>query len=101
NTVIRYSLNVKRDGSYPINLACHSEAAGRDLRLTIHDLAGRLVKSFHLTNYPTNQLTTISWDGSDDSGKRLPSGIYFCKLFTESCGQVGDESLTKQLLLLR
>ncbi|MDI6841010.1 MAG: T9SS type A sorting domain-containing protein [bacterium] len=77
-TVIRYSLNGNRN----------------DLRLTIYDLTGRLVKSFPLTtNY--SLLTAVSWDGGDDNGNRLPSGIYFCKL------QVGDKSVTKQLLLLR
>ncbi|MDI6839984.1 MAG: FlgD immunoglobulin-like domain containing protein [bacterium] len=64
-----------------------------EVRLSIYDLAGRLVKSFaRLKPYHT---VTISWDGTDDSGNRLPSGIYFCKL------QVGDENLTKQVLLLR
>ncbi|MDI6841012.1 MAG: Ser-Thr-rich GPI-anchored membrane family protein, partial [bacterium] len=83
-TVIRYSLNGNRN-DYTIN----------DLRLTIYDLTGRLVKSFPLLDSRYSILNSVTWDGTDASGNRLPSGIYFCKL------QIGDESLTKQLLLLR
>jgi hypothetical protein len=50
------------------------------MSLQIYDLSGRLVRSFpfnHLTIQPFNQVT---WDGRDDSGKRVPTGIYLCRL---------------------
>ncbi|MDI6840657.1 MAG: T9SS type A sorting domain-containing protein [bacterium] len=63
------------------------------VRLTIYDLTGRLIKEFnHLTNQPFNWLT---WDGKDDDGNKLPTGLYFCKL------EIGKESLAKQIILLR
>ncbi|MCK4307483.1 T9SS type A sorting domain-containing protein [candidate division WOR-3 bacterium] len=40
--------------------------------LEIHDLAGRVVKTFN--NLPNNQIT---WDA-----KEVPAGVYFCKLKT-------------------
>lgn len=59
----------------------------------IYDLAGRLVREFNrLTNQPFNQ---IVWDGKDNSGVDVPSGIYFCKL------TAGEVKLTKKLTLLK
>jgi hypothetical protein len=42
------------------------------LQITIYDITGRRVKSF----IPSSQIT---WDGSDDRGKPVSSGIYFVK----------------------
>ncbi|MDI6841011.1 MAG: Ser-Thr-rich GPI-anchored membrane family protein [bacterium] len=85
--------------SYQLPVASIRDPAS-SIQLTIYDLTGKLIRS--LTNKLTNQLTnSVIWDGTDNNGNRLPSGIYFCKLFTESCGQAGNESITKQLLLLR
>ncbi len=79
-TVIRYSLN-----DYTIN----------DLRLTIYDLAGRLVRTFPITHSPNNPITKVVWNGKNDSGENVIAGIYFCKL------KVGNKSSqTRKLLLL-
>jgi beta propeller repeat protein len=54
------------------------------MSLQIHDLAGRLVKSFpfnHSTIQPFNQ---IAWDGKDSHGKNVEPGIYFCQLRTST-----------------
>ncbi|MEO0095337.1 MAG: T9SS type A sorting domain-containing protein [candidate division WOR-3 bacterium] len=51
---------------------------GFSLAIKIYDATGRLVKQFnHLTIQPFNQ---VVWDGTDDFGRRLPAGIYFCHL---------------------
>ena len=65
--------------------------------LTIYDLSGRLVKSLpinQLTNYqsPFNQ---IIWDRTDNSGRRVCSGIYFVKF------KSGDYKSTKKLILMQ
>ena len=40
---------------------------------------GRLVKSFSLaTCY--SLLSTVVWHGTDDFGRNLPPGVYFCRL---------------------
>jgi|GEM_PF-1580988 len=47
--------------------------------IRIYDISGRVVKSFSLTtDYCV--LGTIVWDGKDDLGRRLPSGVYFVRL---------------------
>ncbi len=47
-----------------------------NIELTIYDVTGRLVKSFgKFTNHPSS-INQIVWDGRDDNGTILPSGIY-------------------------
>ena len=38
---------------------------------------------------------TIRWDGRDDSGRALASGVYLCRL------RAGGEAQTRKLLLVR
>ncbi len=76
------------------------------LSLKIYDASGRMVKQFnHLTiqmqsiggakrHQPFNQ--TI-WDGRDNQGCPLSSGIYFCELVTSN--QVHTQRFTKKLVL--
>ncbi|MGB9722119.1 MAG: hypothetical protein ACPL28_11665, partial [bacterium] len=57
------------------------------LSVMIYDISGRLVKSFnHLSaNQPPRNLADggiqpfnqVVWYGDDDSGRKLPSGVYF------------------------
>lgn len=44
--------------------------------IKIYDASGNLVKNFKNPQGP------ITWDGRDESGKRLASGIYFINLNT-------------------
>jgi len=56
------------------------------VKLEIYDATGRLVKQYnHLVNQPFNQ---VSWDGRDNSGYRLPNGVYFVQLETKNYKQV-------------
>ena len=73
----------------PVNV---SVAEYRDFH--IYDATGRLVKDIRLTPDAVRP-TQISWDGRDDSGKNLPTGVYFLKLGAR------DYFVTKTLLLIR
>ena len=55
-------------------------------RLTILDLAGRLVRSFDLAPQVSGALS-LDWDGKDESGRLLPAGIYVCRLEARRGGQ--------------
>lgn len=58
NTVITFSL-----------------AAGSEAILNIYDMSGRLIKTL-LNDYQTLGEHSISWDGTDENGKAVSSGIY-------------------------
>ncbi|OYD15789.1 hypothetical protein CH333_04865 [candidate division WOR-3 bacterium JGI_Cruoil_03_44_89] len=50
-----------------------------EANLKIYDISGRVIRTFdHLTNVHS----PITWHGRDESGRRVPAGIYFCSLFT-------------------
>ncbi|MCK4395464.1 T9SS type A sorting domain-containing protein [candidate division WOR-3 bacterium] len=66
-----------------------------DISLRIYDVTGRCIKSFSLS--PTYSLlpTVISWDGRNNAGEKVTSGVYFLR-FT-----AGDYKETKQLLMIK
>ncbi|MFA5031980.1 MAG: kelch repeat-containing protein [bacterium] len=47
-----------------------------DISLRIYDLSGRLIKNLAISSNRKNSVTT-SWNGIDNTGKRVKSGIYF------------------------
>lgn len=58
----------------------HKGTGEQDVELNIYDVGGRLVKNLALGNGHSALGTTVMWDGRDDEGNRLSSGIYFVKL---------------------
>ena len=64
-----------------------------DVNFSIYDVGGRLVKSFSLGNKHSSSIT-ISWDGRDNSGKKLSSGVYFGVL------KAGDNKFSKRKMIM-
>ncbi len=62
--------------------------------LRIYDAAGRLVRVL-VDEYRPAGLYEEIWDGADDAGHSVSSGIYFCSL------KVGDFEDTRKMVLLR
>lgn len=65
-----------------------------DVRLNIYDLLGRRVKTL-VNGWVVPGHYWIVWDGTDDSGWQLASGVYICHL------QAADVSLTRKMALVR
>jgi flagellar hook assembly protein FlgD len=61
--------------------------------LSVYDTGGRRVRTFQRTFSPG--LNEVSWDGTDDRGALVRSGMYFYRL------DVGHLSLTRRLVLVR
>jgi len=57
----------------------------KSIDLKIYDATGRLVRSFPIINLcnPNKSVVSVCWDGKDDSGHKVSSGIYFVTLETE------------------
>ena len=59
--------------------------------LRIHDVAGRLVRSFDISW----QVETFKWDGRDEAGQELPSGVYFVGLAADGSAPPTKVSLIR------
>lgn len=51
------------------------------VKVTVHDLAGRLVRTLTLV-YTAGGRGTANWDGRDRNGRAAAAGVYFCRLVT-------------------
>ena len=50
---------------------------GDESVLEIYDISGRKVRDFSAACFAGD---AVIWDGTDDNGKGLPSGVYFARL---------------------
>jgi hypothetical protein len=63
--------------------------------MKIYDVSGCIVKDFILPKTHSSVPAFVSWDGKDNAGKQVPSGVYFLKI------KVGDYTETEKLLLIK
>jgi hypothetical protein len=66
----------------------------RSARLSVHDVAGRLVRRLDPATGAQGYLT-VDWDGRASSGERVASGVYFARL------EVDGAVATRRMVLLR
>ena len=64
------------------------------MKLTLHNIAGQRVATLAHGHREAGEYT-LRWDGRDDDGKELASGVYLYRL------QAGSRVETRKLLLLR
>ncbi|MDY0109662.1 MAG: FlgD immunoglobulin-like domain containing protein [Candidatus Krumholzibacteria bacterium] len=72
----------------------YSLARRSEVRVTVHDARGRLLKTLVDGMVPAGT-QTARWDGTDQSGRRLGSGIYFARLRADGV------SATVKLMLVK
>jgi hypothetical protein len=77
-----------------VNIRFHVVSNSR-VDVKIYDTNGSLVKSYNREPHYRDHGSLITWDGTDQSGRRLGSGVYFLKL------QLGDYTTTEKLLLIK
>ena len=53
--------------------------AGADCKLAIYDASGRLIKNLQLPTLYCLAPTTLNWDGKDNFGRGVKSGVYFVR----------------------
>jgi glucuronoarabinoxylan endo-1,4-beta-xylanase len=71
-------------GSTAISFALDAPA---QIMLTIHDVLGRQVRHISLGIKPAGAFD-VSWDGTSDSGERVATGVYLCRLQAGARSQV-------------
>lgn len=64
------------------------------VRLSIYALTGQFIRTLVDGNRPAGTHSVV-WDGTDDAGQNVASGVYFCQMFA------GSFSATRRLLLIR
>jgi flagellar hook assembly protein FlgD len=70
------------------------EHGGGSLNLKIYDLRGRIIRTLVSGNLePGKQM--VHWDGKDERGHSVPSGLYLYRLETP------DYTSTRRMLLVR
>ena len=62
--------------------------------VSIHDVAGRVIATLLNDHIDTGRYSMI-WDGRDQSGKEVPSGIYIYRL------TAGNHNLARKMVLIR
>jgi len=72
----------------------YAEGNGESVPLEIYDLLGRKIRTLEDGKF-TQGLYRFRWDGTDEQGKDVPSGVYLYR------AQIGEQSTTRALLLLR
>ena len=65
-----------------------------DVELSVYDVDGRLVARI-FSGRETAGVKRFWWDGRDDEGRSLPSGVYFYRL------RAGKRVLTRKMVLVR
>jgi flagellar hook assembly protein FlgD len=65
-----------------------------NVRLKVYNIAGQLVKTL-VNGGQEPGVYDIVWSGLDDQGRRVASGVYFCRLETD------DQSAIKKMTILR
>ncbi len=85
-----FRLHVYPNPSRGSVLLCATAVSGVRRQLVIFDVRGRAVKRWRALRSPR-----LRWDGTDDNGQPLPSGLYIVRL--EASGQVA----TQKVVLVR
>jgi hypothetical protein len=78
------------------NNCCISFESGNLLEseITVCDVSGRRLRTV-FNGQCTPGLTKVDWDGTDGSGRKLPSGVYFVRLETS------EYSMTRKIVKLK
>ena len=77
-------------------LALSGDLLGSNHTLNIYNMLGQLVRSWNFLNAQTNIQNSIIWDGRNQAGVNVQSGIYFYELTAGT-----QTSLTGKMLLVR
>ena len=73
--------------------------------LTIYDLMGQVVRTLdvghRIASAYENRSNAIYWDGRNDLGEQVASGVYFYTLTVRSETRAGDFSATQRMVILK
>ncbi len=91
--IFRLSQNYPNPFNPVTEISFSIPSAGRAV-LQIYNVKGQLVRTLMDRELPAGEVK-VTWDGRDNGGHRVSSGVYFCNLRT------GDKKATRKMILLR
>jgi hypothetical protein len=77
-----------------ITMICFQLAEDSKIDLTIYNMAGEVIRHVETGNREAGSYT-FSWDGMNESGQRVASGIYFCRLKADHFSDIKKMILIK------
>jgi len=95
--VVAASLALRQNRPNPFNPRTTIEfsiPAPGPVRLAVFDVSGRRIAILLDEVRPAGTGTAV-WDGTDEQGRRAPSGVYFCQL------DAAERKTTRRMLLLK
>lgn len=79
----------------PATTITYRLACATHVELAVYDVSGRLVRILTDHRSDGGDIHRVIWDGTNDGGERLPSGVYLLRLLTETSAE------TRKLVLLK
>jgi len=84
DTPVRYTLaGVSPNPFNPVTVVTYAAPHEGHVELAIYNIAGQLVKTL-VDGQQTPGWHTVTWDGRDDNGRSVASGVYFARMQAES-----------------
>jgi flagellar hook assembly protein FlgD len=77
----------------PVTSVSYGAPADAHVKLAVYNVAGRLVRTLVDRHVDAGYHVAV-WDGRDDNGVEVGSGVYFCRMEAEGFGDA-----TKMVLL--
>ena len=78
----------------PVTAISYEVPIGRQFTIGIFDITGKLVKTL-ITRKQSAGQAVVQWNGQNDTGIPLPSGVYFYRLSS------ADFTATRKIVLLK
>ncbi|MBD3348048.1 MAG: hypothetical protein GF400_02485 [Candidatus Eisenbacteria bacterium] len=90
----RLQQNAPNPFSPSTRIAYSVPSGGTQVELAVFTAAGRRVRTL-VDDFQKGGEHAIMWDGRDEQGSEMASGIYFCRMV------IGDKKATRKMVLLR
>jgi subtilisin family serine protease len=65
------------------------------VKLTVHDLNGRVIRSLEQDAFKVTGRHEITWDGRDEKNREVPSGVYISRLSADGVHRTGRMTLVR------
>ena len=92
--VLRSAPNPYSSGARFSSLRLRTPVAGA-VTVEVLDVAGRRVRSLSPRILAANEEVSLGWDGRDDAGRLLPTGVYFVRAVQ------GEDVVIRKMALVR